>query len=316
VLLSRDGRPIGEPIDLHGLSPHAVAFSADGRTIAVAGEVGQPGYGTVATVDVHSRDRKALTLPLWAEAKFPPFLAVAMRDDEHYVVGGSDGKLIEMSGYERPSPRPSSGFDIRSIAYSPDGRLLLAGDSVGVLACYRVGDGGLPRGKLDLARSVDGLAVAPDGTVAAGTADNDVFVFRAALHDSHARDACLPSNWPRSELRAHTEPVTSVTFGLNSKLLVSASNDGTLALWDLDRSRLLGRLEVVATEGSPGFAAIDGSGRVIVAASRETALRFPLERGTLRRRLCGIAGRSLTRDERKVFLPDQQYAGVGKCGTS
>ena len=143
-----------------------------------------------------------------------------------------------------------------------------------------------------------------------------MFVYPGALSDSDASTACEPEAWAPSELRAHAEPVSSVALGLNGAVLVSASHDGTVALWDVNRSRLLGNLQVGAAGAGPTFAAVDENARRIVAATGETVFDFPVERETLRQRLCELAGRPLTPDERATFLPAEQYEGVGRCGAS
>jgi WD40 repeat protein len=68
---------------------------------------------------------------------------------------------------------------------------------------------------LDIAWSNDGEAIA------GGCADGAVRVYEAL-------SGCMAS-----ELRGHTLPVLSVTFGVSPSVLISASADGSIRVWDV-----------------------------------------------------------------------------------
>jgi len=107
-------------------------------------------------------DGKNLSIWDWKEKKLlkrilcegrPNCLALANKGNR-IVVGGEQGArpnirpflaLVDLDTGEAIRNFASSGRDITSVAVSPDGQMLIAGDSRGLLEFYRLQDGGLLR---------------------------------------------------------------------------------------------------------------------------------------------------------------------------
>jgi WD40 repeat protein len=105
--------------------------------------------------------------------------------------------------------------------------------------------------------------------------------------------------------------VYGVAFSPDGRTLASASADRTVSLWDVEHRRLLGRL-AEHTAGVIGVA-FSPDGRTLASASADRTvilwnrLFWSTDIGPLRKRLCRIVARNLTRAEWDRFLPGQGY---------
>jgi len=103
------------------------------------------------------------------------------------------------------------------LAYSPDGKLLAMGSSIGVYL-YDTETQKVVR-FLDTNDWVSSIAFSPNGETMAVNSDTSVQLWRVA-------DGQLTST-----LTGHTDTVSSVTFSPDGKMLASSSDDGTIRLW-------------------------------------------------------------------------------------
>jgi len=111
-----------------------------------------------------------------------------------------------------------------------------------------------------------------------------------------------PEHWVcRYTLAEHTSPVSSVAISRDGKLLVSASWDYTIALWNLRAGKLLGRL---SDHTAPVLAiALSPDGQLLASGSADCTIKlWYLRTGTLLKTLTGHCGavHSL------AFSPDRQ----------
>ncbi|WP_339383576.1 NACHT and WD40 repeat domain-containing protein [Oculatella sp. LEGE 06141] len=110
--------------------------------------------------------------------------------------------------------------NIHSVAYSPDGTLLAAGDSNGEVHLYHAIDGrplAIYRGHTNWVTSI---AFSPDGqTLASSSSDCTVRLW----HIENGQ--CLHT------LRDHTNEVWSVSFSCNGAILATGSDDHTAKVW-------------------------------------------------------------------------------------
>jgi WD40 repeat protein len=110
-----------------------------------------------------------------------------------------------------------------NLAFSPDGRRLVAGGEGSTVRIWDVETGREPQTLLGHSGDVWAAAFSPDGGrwVASAGEDSTVKVW-----DSHT------GTLVRS-FRGHTGLVTSIAFSPDVRLLVSGSRDGTVRVWDL-----------------------------------------------------------------------------------
>ncbi|PMB28031.1 hypothetical protein CEN47_14560, partial [Fischerella thermalis CCMEE 5319] len=159
---------------------------------------------------------------------------------------------------------------IMSVAFSPDGKLLAAGDSNGEIHLWQVADGQqllILRGH---ANWVVSLAFSPDSrTLASGSSDCTVKLWDVAtggcLHSlrEHGNEVWSVAFSPEGDklvsgcddqlirlwsvrtgeclkiFQGHTNWVLSVTFSLDGQMLVSGSDDNTIRLWDVNSGECL-----------------------------------------------------------------------------
>jgi WD40 repeat protein len=159
---------------------------------------------------------------------------------------------------------------VSSLAFSPDGKLLLTGSFDHSLKLWEVPTGkevktyAGPQGHQHMVVSV---AFTPDGkTVASGGVDNRAYLWEVPstsplrLLRSGAEQTALAVSAdgtrlataakdgvirvygagdfkPASELKGHTGPVTSVSFSGNGQLLASGGSDHTVRFWNLAKGQ-------------------------------------------------------------------------------
>jgi WD40 repeat protein len=127
---------------------------------------------------------------------------------------------------------------ISSVAFSPDGRVLISGSRDGKLRVWTMSPDGSPTfrptGGAELGESINVVAVSgpgPNGPIVATAAGN-----RIRLWD-------FPSGRARgSWLTGHTQRIQGLAFSPNGNLLVSASFDGMLGQWNVETNEASGLL--------------------------------------------------------------------------
>lgn len=218
-----------------------VAFSPDGRLLAAAGE-----YIQVKLLNTQSGSLiKSLVLP-----------------DNFQAV--SRTPFIK-ANFARPVSGP--GY-VLSVAFSPDGNLLVAGDTFLPLHVWDVASGTYLRTIKDLQQSVNSVVFSSDGKVLiTGNQENAIKfwsiageLLRRIDEGSPVRSVALdPSGTLLAnstsagtislrkssdgvlirEFRGHTSAVDTVAFGPDGKTLISGGDDGTTNLWSAGDGKLL-----------------------------------------------------------------------------
>jgi WD40 repeat protein len=247
----------------------SVAFSPDGRQV-LSGSMD-------ATVRLWDTQTGALAHPFEGHSRAVTSVAFSP-DGRHVLSGSADGPEVQwgsadiavrlwdavrgaltrtLAWHERVRVLPSEWADhVTSMAFSPDGRQILAASQHGSVRLWDTATGvtgGLePRLDRDAVRTV---AFSPDGRqIVSGTGDKTVKLWDTAT------GALVHT------LEGHSDPVGSVAPSPDGRLLASGSWDKTVKLWDTATGTLVRTLaghsrEVTSVAFSPdGHQVLSGSG--------------------------------------------------------
>ncbi|MCS6846200.1 MAG: hypothetical protein RMN52_00625 [Anaerolineae bacterium] len=247
----------------------SVAFSPDGRTLALGSE-----DGVIVLWDVSDRGAaRPIGNPL--KSHTGSVESVAFSPDGKTLASGSDDNTIVLwdvseRGAARPigAPLKVHTGSVESVAFSPDGKTLASGSLDLTIVLWDVSERGAARpigAPLKAhAGSVLSVAFSPDGkTLASGSSDNTI-----VLWDVSDRGAARPIGAP---LKAHAGSVESVAFSPDGKTLASGSSDNTIVLWDVSNrgaARPIGAPLKAHTKSVYGVA-FSPDGRTLASGSKD-----------------------------------------------
>ena len=198
----------------HPAQVHGITFSPDGRLLATAGADGLAYLWQVAD------GRLAQTLPHRESVDAVAFSA----DSQLLATATHDERTVRIWQIAGGQPRVLAFFldhqRVQTLVFAPNDQILASGTIDGRARLWRVADGQLLF-TLDGARTRT-LAFSPDSSlVAAGGDEHTVRMWKTA-------DGTLTRT-----LKGHTGDVHSVAFSPNGTSLASGSMDGTVRLWNL-----------------------------------------------------------------------------------
>ncbi|MEG5058829.1 NACHT domain-containing protein [Microcoleus sp. A2-C5] len=121
---------------------------------------------------------------------------------------------------------------VRSVIFSPDGKLLATGDSDGVVRLWEASSSREILTCKGHTNVVESVAFSPDGKIlASGSYENTIKLWDVKTGE------CL------KVLQGHTGSVMSVTFNPDGNILASGSFDRTIRLWDIRTGKCLKTLQ-------------------------------------------------------------------------
>ena len=208
--------------DLHNLRPFA--FSDDSRHLAVGSTHGR----RIVLWDLpEAQTSRELKLPdairMCRQLVFHPNgdSLLCVSDEAAALVRLSDGQVTQSFGGQR----------LLASDFSADGRQLLATSADGNAVLLNVDSGQTIRTfARPPAANVRGTALSPNDALLAVAQGNSVRLW-------DCRSGGQVRTW-----RAHAEPLTFLTFTADSSRLLTASEDGTLGVWEPSTGELIKRL--------------------------------------------------------------------------
>ena len=279
-----------------GTSAEAMAFTPDGRRLATGGNA-----GTVTIRDVRSRAvvrRLRFPGPVDTVAFSPDGTLLAVR----FTPEGAAESTVEVRALRsnaRVYVKTVAGEGPGDLAFTRDGRVLVASAFPATLVAWDARSGE-QRLRVPASEQAHAFALSPDSrVVAAGSAGG-----RVRLWD-------LRTGRPRGgATKVAGADIFQLAISPDRRLLAVGAYDGTAAVWDLRTRTRLGETFSVFAGLAPAVA-FKPDGRLIVG-EYISAIEWPLDRPTLQRFACRIAGRDMTRAEWEDVLPNQPFRRV--CG--
>ncbi|MEU9880357.1 nSTAND1 domain-containing NTPase [Streptomyces phaeochromogenes] len=275
----------------------AVAFSPDGRTLAISSF-----YNPAELWDVASGTRRA-TLT----AQNQPAAAVVFSPDGRTLATGNADDTVRLWDTATGRPRATLPGAVTNVVFSPDGRTLAtASDEEPTVRLWDVTTGKRRATFVGHANGVTSMVFSPDGrTLATGSSDKTVRLWDAT------------TGTRRATLAGHTSDVTKVVFSPDGRTLATGSDSGDRSreggdvwLWDVALGKSRGTLP--GHTGSVSAVVFSRDGRSLAAASEDKTVRLgDVATGTGRTTLTGrtdaVHAVALTPDSRTLAAGGEDH---------
>jgi WD40 repeat protein len=241
------------------------AYSPDGQSIAIASTSGDQFVGiwdaaTLKQITVLSGHEHIVR-----SVAFSPDgrrIVTASNDRTARIWDAASGvQLAVLSGHGEGLPARDEGGNVRSAAFSPDGRRIVTASNDKTARLWDAATGRQVAALSGHDQAVRTAAFSPDGRrIVTASADQTARIWDAATAK------------PLEVLSGHADKVWSAAFSPDGRRIVTASHDKTARLWDAATAK---QLAVLSGHGDMVWsAAFSPDGRRIVTASLDRTARI------------------------------------------
>ena len=334
------GPPASERSVMQQLASATLALSSDGRLIASGRDDGAIGIVEAKTLARTSAFAAVPSGPVTG-------LAFVPGTHDLIVSGTNGFLAIADPERARLTRRLSGhSGDLLPPAISADGRLLVTGSGDSTVRVWSLPEATALGAPLHLDRAPSNLQISPDGRRLTIVLGHRYSSSKAAFEvwDPHTRARIAHLTIPDTPTAVHFSPdgrllaigypngrlqlwstddwkpvsrllagdtgdIYALSISPDNAILATGSSDRTVRLWDIETQQTLGAPLVGPGRGvgavAPYFTP-DGSG-LIASYDTGIAYRWDIRPESLARHACRVAGRRLTRQEWKEFLPGRDY---------
>ncbi len=256
--------------DGHSGSVNAVAFSPDGKR-AVSGD-----HRAIRVWDLETGKQLART-----DEHDDRVMAVAFSPDGKTIATASEDRTVRLWDAATLAVRKvlrGHKWDVRGVAFTHDGKRLVSASRDETLRVWDVASGKEMKA-IRAGQPLVAVALSPDCRhVVVGTLGSDALI-RLNLHNEKEIVS----------LSGHTGRVMAVCYTQDGKRAVSASQDGTLRIWDMSTLKMVRILK--GHESSVAAVALSPDGQRAVSGGADKKLYiWDLASGTLIREVPGPKG--------------------------
>lgn len=306
VAFSPDGKTLavgGDSLKLWDLSKRHVArslsdqkvlslaFSADGRKLVSAAQHG------VTLINLATGKATSIVVP---DEKEPYNWSVALSRDGRTVAFGGRGLAVWDLSSQKQLPAPLAGRkEIFAVAISPDGKMLAAGGEDKTIHVWNLHTGARIGTPIPYGEEVWSLAFSRDGQILA-----------SGGNDGKLQLWSIPELKPlRAPLPGFRSRVSSIAFSPDGTLMAAAGFHRALLIFDVPSAQPLGdplfapsEYEVISS------VAFSPDGKLLAASDRRQTI-FLLDGGpeAWKDRACRLANRNLTVEEWQRYVGDGPY---------
>ncbi|MEV4188139.1 WD40 repeat domain-containing protein, partial [Streptosporangium canum] len=305
-------RPVGAPLDVGRGSFFQMAFTPDGRRLAVSRQGSGGGGSIIGIWDTSSLKRVAAISAkgqggVTAMAFSPDGAALAASVEETVATPDSTVHLWDLpGGRQRWVLRQDA---VTGLVFHPDGRSLGVAGGENRLVDVATGKAaGRPYGAAAPNVRVTGLAFSKDGSriaVGAGIGSGgDVDAGRLSVWDTATRSS------RGAQLRAGTAGVFLLAYSPRGDVVAAVVDGKKVLLWDVNSGMRLGQPIAVHTDHIESLAFTADGSRLLSVDATGTLAEHVVDPDQVASAVCARAGRTLTGAEWRAYLPSLAYRDV------